>query len=123
MILLWLWLGERNLLPMIAQIDIRTSMQYIIAALQQLEKLTRTNLALRAELNNCLYSRNTLTSLSKLLVAQDFDEYIREMTQNHWIGEIHWEQTPFGISAQWKRIFWRLLGTMKDSVMLHHLNR
>ena len=41
----------------------------INAALQRLEKLTRTNLTLRAELKNCLYSRNTLTSMSKLLVA------------------------------------------------------
>ena len=44
-------------------------------------KLTRTNLALGVELNDCLYSRNTLTTLSKLLVALDFDEYIREMTR------------------------------------------
>ena len=48
----------------------------IVAALQQLEKLIRTNPALGVELNDCLYSQNTLTSLSKLLVALDFDEYI-----------------------------------------------
>ena len=30
-------------------------------------------------MNYCLYSWNTLTSLSKLLVALDFDEYIGEM--------------------------------------------
>ena len=53
----------------------------ILAALQQLEKLTCTNVALGAELKDCLYSRNTLTSLSKLLITQDYDEYIREMTR------------------------------------------
>ena len=40
----------------------------IIAALQQLEKLICTNVALGAELRDCLYSRNTLTSLGKLLI-------------------------------------------------------
>ena len=40
----------------------------IIAALQQLEKLIYTNVALGAELRDCLYSRNTLTSLGKLLI-------------------------------------------------------
>ena len=53
----------------------------IPAALQWFEKLTKTNPALGVELNDCLYSCNTLTSLSKLLVALDYDEYIQEMTR------------------------------------------
>ena len=55
----------------------------IHAALQRLEKLICTNPTLGAELKECLYSQNTLTSLSKLLIAQDYDEYIREMTRRH----------------------------------------
>ena len=35
----------------------------ITAALQRLEKLTKTNPTLGIELNDCLYSCNTLTSL------------------------------------------------------------
>ena len=40
-----------------------------------------TIMALGAELKDCLYSRNTLTLLGKLLITQDYDEYIREMTR------------------------------------------
>ena len=40
-----------------------------------------TNLALGVELNDWLYTWNTLLSLSKLIVVLDFDEYIREMTR------------------------------------------
>ena len=42
----------------------------IIAALQRLEKLICSNPALGVELKDCLYSRNTLTSLTKLLISQ-----------------------------------------------------
>ena len=67
---------------------------------QRLEKLTRTNLALGPELNDCLYSRNTLTSLSKLLITQDYDEYIREMTRR----ALDWRPTSVsGTSALWRR--------------------
>ena len=38
----------------------------ILAALQQLDKLICSNPTLGIELKECLYSRNTLTSLSKL---------------------------------------------------------
>ena len=48
----------------------------ILAALQRLEKLICYNPTLGIELNKCLYSWNTLTSLSKLLIPQDYDEYI-----------------------------------------------
>ena len=41
----------------------------VLAALQRLEKLICTNPTLGAELKECLYSRNTLTSLSKLLIT------------------------------------------------------
>ena len=53
----------------------------ILAALQRLEKLICSNPTLGFELKECLYSRNTLTSLSKLLISQDYDEYIKEMTR------------------------------------------
>ena len=53
----------------------------IIAALQRLEKLMCSNPALGVELKDCLYSRDTLTSLTKLLISQDYDEYIKEMTR------------------------------------------
>ena len=53
----------------------------ILAALQRLEKLVCSNPTLGTELKECLYSRNMLTSLSKLLIPQDYDEYIKEMTR------------------------------------------
>ena len=53
----------------------------INAALQQLENLICTNVALGAKLKDCLYSKNILTLLGKLLIIQDYDEYIREMTR------------------------------------------
>ena len=53
----------------------------ILAALQRLEKLITSNPVLGVELKECLYSRNTLTSLTKLLISQDYDEYIKEMMQ------------------------------------------
>ena len=55
-------------------------MSAILAALQRLEKLVCSNSALGTELKECLYSQNTLTTLSKLLISQDYDEYIKEMT-------------------------------------------
>ena len=51
----------------------------ILAALQRLEKLICSNSTLGFELKECLYSRNTLTSLSKLLISQ---EYIKEIVVN-----------------------------------------
>ena len=42
----------------------------ILAALQRLEKLICSNPVLGVELKECLYSRNTLTSLTKLLISQ-----------------------------------------------------
>ena len=56
----------------------------ILAALQRLEKLICSNPTLGVELKECLYSQNTLTSMSKLLISQDYVEYIvREMTRQH----------------------------------------
>ena len=52
-----------------------------IAALQRLKKLICSNPVLGIKLKDCLYSRNTLTSLTKLLISQDYDEYIKEMTR------------------------------------------
>ena len=42
----------------------------ILAALQRLEKLVCSNPTLGIELKECLYSRNTLTSLTKLLTSK-----------------------------------------------------
>ena len=53
----------------------------IIAALQRLEKLICSNPTLGLELKDCLYSRNSFNSLTKLLIPQDYDEYIKEMTR------------------------------------------
>ena len=55
----------------------------ILAALQRLKKLICSNSTLAVELKECLYSRNTLTSLRKLLISQDYDDYIKEMTRRH----------------------------------------
>ena len=55
----------------------------MLTALQRLEKLICTNPTLGIELKECLHSRNTLTSLSKFLITQDYDEYIREMTRRN----------------------------------------
>ena len=55
----------------------------ILGALQRLEKLICTNPTLGTELKECRHSRNTLTSLSKLLITQDYDKYIREMARRH----------------------------------------
>ena len=59
--------------------------------MQQLEKLICTDSALGIELKECLYSRNTLTSLTKLLISQDYDEYIKEMT----LRQLDW-RNPLG---------------------------
>ena len=55
----------------------------ILVALQLLEKLICTNPTLGTKLKECLHSQNTLTSLSKLLITQDCNEYIIEITQRH----------------------------------------
>ena len=41
-----------------------------------------------------MYSQNTLTSLSKLLITQDYDEYIREMTRRN----LDW-RNPLGLDT------------------------
>ena len=53
----------------------------ILAAQQWFEKLICSNPTLGFELKECLYSQNTLTLLSKLLISQDYYEYIKEMTR------------------------------------------
>ena len=63
----------------------------IIAALQWLEKLMCSNPSFCVELKDCLYSRNTLNSLTKLLISQDYDEYIKEMTRR----DLDW-RNPLG---------------------------
>ena len=63
----------------------------IIATLQRLEKLMCSNPSLGVELKDCLYSRNTLNSLTKLLISQDYDEYIKEMTRR----DLDW-RNPLG---------------------------
>ena len=68
---------------------------------------------------------NTLTSTSKLLIALDYDEYIREMTRR----SLDWRNllgrrpmSASDISVQWRRTCWMLLGTMEDSVILSRLS-
>ena len=63
--------------------DQYTHISAIIAALQRLEKLICSNHALGIEVKDCLYSRDMLTSVTKLLIAQDYDEYIKEMTRRN----------------------------------------
>ena len=63
----------------------------VLSALQRLEKLICTNAVLGAELKDCLYSQNTPTSIGKLLITQDYDEYIREMTRRN----LNW-RNPLG---------------------------
>ena len=50
-----------------------------------------SNPALGVELKDCLYSRDTLSSLTKLLISQDYDEYIKEMTRR----DLDW-RNPLG---------------------------
>ena len=50
-----------------------------------------SNPSLGVELKDCLYSRNTLNSLTKLLISQDYDEYIKEMTRR----DLDW-RNPLG---------------------------
>ena len=74
-------LVKRKLLIASDQANLYAHVSAIIAGLQRLEKLSRTNIFLAPELIDCLHSRNTLTSLSHLLIPQDYDEYIKEMTR------------------------------------------
>ena len=50
-----------------------------------------SNPTLGVELKDSLYSRNTLNSLTKLLISQDYDEYIKEMTRR----DLDW-RNPLG---------------------------
>ena len=92
----------------------------ILATLQRLKKLICTNPTLGTVLKECLHSRNTLTSLSKLLITQDNDEFIREMTRRH----LDW-RNPLGQDTyECFRYIWRLPEIMEVLVLLnyyHHL--
>ena len=57
-------LGRRKKLAVNDCLERYSHLSAIIAALKRLEKLPRTNLALGTEVNDCLHSWNTLTSLS-----------------------------------------------------------
>ena len=52
----------------------------IIAAMQRLEKISRTTYVNRAEFESCFLSRSTLTSLVNLLPIAEHDLWVREMT-------------------------------------------
>ena len=52
----------------------------IIGALQRLKKLSRSNQVNKDELDACLLSRSTLTSLINLLPSAEHDLWVREMT-------------------------------------------
>ena len=53
----------------------------IMGALQRIEKLAKVSWINKNELDICLYSRGTLSSLSKLLLPKDYDNWVREMTR------------------------------------------
>ena len=52
----------------------------ITGAIQRLEKLSRTNYINKANLEACLLSRSTLSSLVLLLPSSEHDLWVREMT-------------------------------------------
>ena len=52
----------------------------ITGVIQRLEKLSRVTHINRAELEFCLLSRSTLSSLVKLLPIAEYDLWVREMT-------------------------------------------
>ena len=53
----------------------------ITGAIQQLERLSQVNYIDKAELETCLLSRSTLSSLSRLLPTVEHDGWVREMTK------------------------------------------
>ena len=52
-------------------------------ALQRLERLSKVNCIDKLELENCLYSRATLSSLSLVLPSKTYMKWISEMTRNN----------------------------------------
>ena len=52
----------------------------ITGAIQRLERLSRITNINRAELESCLLSRSTLSSLVKLLPIAEYDLWVREIT-------------------------------------------
>ena len=74
------------------QSDRYLHMLAILAALQRLEKLICSNPTLGTKFKECFYFQNTLTSLSKLLISQDYDKYIKEMTRQ----QLDW-RNPLGL--------------------------
>ena len=53
----------------------------ITRAIQQLERLSRVNYIDKVELETCLLSRSTLSSLTRLLPTIEHDVWVREMTK------------------------------------------
>ena len=54
---------------------------FISGALQRLERLSKVNCIDKLELENCLYSRATLSSLSLVLPTKEYTKWITEMTR------------------------------------------
>ena len=52
----------------------------ITEAIQRLERLSRVNYINRAELEACLLTHSTLSSLVRLLPTSEYDLWVREMT-------------------------------------------
>ena len=52
----------------------------ITGAIQRLERLSRVNYINRSELEACLLSRSTLSSLVRLLPTSEYDLWVREIT-------------------------------------------
>ena len=54
----------------------------ITGALQRLERLSRVSYIERTELESCLLSRSTLSSLIGLLPLAEYELWVREMTMS-----------------------------------------
>ena len=55
---------------------------YISGALQRLERLSKVDVISMIDLENCLYSRATLSSLSLILPPEAYSNWISEMTKS-----------------------------------------
>ena len=53
----------------------------ITSALQRLEKLAKVSSINKLELDTCMYSNSTVSSLSRLLLHRDHNAWVREMTK------------------------------------------
>ena len=71
----------------------------ITVAIQRLERLSRVNYINKAELETCLLSRSTLSSMVRLLPTSEYDLLVQEMT----IAGLDFKD-PMGIGSDWRWI-------------------